>query len=214
LSDLSNYGATVKYDQTYSLGGSGDPLALSIDFFAAFTWLEYEDGELRDGYKGTVQIALSGHFGPNLGASIGYRYEWRESTDDNPEGKLEGGDSDEVFDQQRDGPFIRGEWNPNPKTTVFAEYSYLQGDVAATANITKFEDGFLFERARDFAFEEGVLFQVWKVDADQNLATIGFTYPFSDIIGFELSANYLQASAEGGNDYENFIVVGTLSISL
>ena len=46
------------------------------------TTLEYEDSELRDGYKIEAEIALGKTFGPKFGGSIGYRYQRREATDD------------------------------------------------------------------------------------------------------------------------------------
>jgi len=104
LEDLSNYGATAGVSYTHQFGSNfGAPwIRLSLDG----VYREYEDSEVRDGYSGDAKLAFGKCFGPKFEASVGVRYQMREGTDDNPEGTLAGANSDEVFDQDRDGAFL------------------------------------------------------------------------------------------------------------
>ena len=212
LTNLSKYGVSIGVTQLHQFGNAfGAPW---IELHLEGTWLEYEDSELRDGYKGEAKLSFGKRFNPKFSASLGYRYQLRRTTDDNPEGSLAGGNSDQVFHQDRDGPFIRADFTPTSKTTIFAEYSFLQGDVASTGNIANFQNGALFDRARDFAFEEGIRFQVWKIDADQHIYSLGLSQEITDRFSLEISASRLDASTDSGNDYENLVFSAALAITL
>ena len=49
----------------------------------------------------------------------------------------------------------------------------MTGDVAATGNALAFNNPDAFDSARDFAFEEQLAFLTWKIDADQDLYSMG-----------------------------------------
>jgi len=211
LEDLSNYGATAGVSYTHQFGSNfGAPwIRLSLDG----VYREYEDSEVRDGYSGDAKLAFGKRFGPKFEASVGVRYQMREGTDDNPEGALAGANSDEVFDQDRDGAFLRLDFSPTPRTSIFFEYNYFSGDVASTADFTMFEGGLQFDRARDFAYEEGSRYLVYKIDADQDVYSLGLTRELSERFSIEVGSSFLDADAELGKTYENLIFTAALSIA-
>jgi hypothetical protein len=211
LTDLSNYGATLALTHLHQFGNSFT--APWIEVHADGTILEYEGSELRDGYKGEGRVTLGKRFSPLFTASLGYRYQWRRTTNDNPEGTLPNGNSNKVFHQDRDGPFVRLDLSPTPKTLLFFQYDFLQGDVASTADPRNFENGFLFARARDFAFEEGSRFLVWRIDADQNIYNLGLEQVLTDRLILKVGTAYLKAKTSSGNDYENFVVNAALAVN-
>ena len=217
LVDLSNGGAVVgvRLLQQLSTDFTSPWVALSSEA----RWMSYKDSEIRDGYRIDSELTVGKRFNEKFGVSIGYRYQIRVSTEDNPEGTLVDpilGDrhSNEVFDQDRHGPFVNLEFDPFPRTTLFAEYSYLSGEVAATADAAAFTNPEDFDSARDFAFDEGIRFLCWKVDADQNIYTMGATQAISNRWQANLTADYLDAKAESGNDYSNWVVTLGVSFSL
>ena len=83
---------------------------------------------------------------------------------------------EDVFDLEKDGWFVRGEFDLTPDTLLFVEYSNLRGDVAATGR--SFNQGATFDRAWDWAFGQG--FIVWKIDAEQDIWDIGVSHSFGE----------------------------------
>lgn len=211
LEDLSNYGMRVDLSHRHQFGESFT--APWVRLSVAGILREYEDSEPRDGYSGEAELAIGRNFGPRVEVSIGARHQTRKSTDDNPEGTLAGANSDEVFDQDRSGGFVRMDISPAPKTAIFVEYSYLTGDVAVTSDILQFGNGLQFDRVRDFAYEEGARYLAYKIDADQNVYSIGLNQDISTRFSFNIGASYMDADAELGNEYENIIVTAGLSLS-
>ncbi len=211
LEDLSNYGVKIGVSHMHQFGADfGAPwVKLSLEGVLR----EYEDSEPRDGYSAEARLGFGKRFGPKFEASLGAIYQMRESTDDNPEGTLIGTNSDEVFDQERAGGFIRLDYFAGPKTSLFVEYNYFSGDVTSTSNIANFANGLQFDRVRDFAFEEGASFLAYKIDADQNVYSIGLTQQLNERFSLDISSSFLDADAEAGNEYENFIVTAALSIT-
>jgi hypothetical protein len=202
--DLNRYGLdlSARYLQQFSEGITSPWVAISV----GGTWQEHNDSDLRDGYEFESEVAVGRRFNAAIGGSVGYRYRQRWSTEDDPKGALLGRDSDEVFDHRNDGPFIRLEVLPTPRSTVFLEYNYMSGDVASTASPSGFINPAEFPAARDFAFEQGIGFLVWKVDADQDIYSFGGDYTVTERITVNLSGSYLDAKAESGNDYTNWMV--------
>jgi len=220
LEDLSNYGATAGVSYTHQFGSNFGAPWIKVSLDGVFR--EYEDSEVRDGYSGDAKLAFGKRFGPKFEASVGVRYQIRESTEDNPEGSQGPGpiiptiadtNSDEVFDQERDGAFLRLDFSPTPRTAIFFEYNYFSGDVASTADFTMFPGGLQFDRARDFAFEEGSRYVVYKIDADQDVYSLGLTRELSERLSIELGSSFLDADAEAGNTYENLIFTAALSLT-
>jgi len=211
LEDLSNYGARLDLSHTHQFGESFTAPWVRVSVAGLFR--EYEDSEPRDGYAGEAELAVGKNLGPRVEISLGARFNMRESTDDNPEGTLAGADSDEVFDQERSGGFVRVDVSPAPRTSLFFEYSYMTGDVASTADILEFGNGLQFERVRDFAYEEGSRYLAYKLDADQNVYSIGLSQDLSARISLSVGASYMDADAEQGNEYENVVVTAGLSMT-
>lgn len=211
LADLSNYGVALSLNFQQQLGASFTSPFIATEVKAQ--WLEYQDSEIRDGYRVDAQLALGKQFNPRFSASIGAKYHYRVSTNDNPQGGLLDRNSDDVFDVDRYGPFIKLEYSPAPKTNFFFEYNYMTGDVAATGNGTAFNNPAAFDAARDFAFEEGINFVTWRIDADQNIYALGVSQEITDKLGLQLTFNYLEADGEFDNNYENMVITAGLTWS-
>ncbi len=209
LNDLSNGGAIGRFALLQQFSPDFTSPWVSLD--GVFTWMSFEDSNIRNGYKFDTKLKFGKRFNEKVALSLGYRYQLRVSTKQQPEGTLVdpiSGDrhSNEVFDQDRNGPFINLEFNPSANTTFFAEYSYLMGDVAATAIATAFNDPDRFDSARDFAFGEGPLFLVWKLNADQSVYTMGVTQILSRRWQIHLTTDYLDAKGQSDNNYTDFVV--------
>ena len=76
-----------------------------------------------------------------------------------------------------------------------------------------FEGGLQFDRARDFAYEEGSRYLVYKIDADQDVYSLGLTSELSERFSIEVGSSFLDADAELGKTYENLIFTAALSIA-
>lgn len=214
LEDLSNYGAAIRAKWSHQFSSAFT--APWIAFEGEFTWAEFEDSEPRDGYEFFGEVAVGKQFNERIGLSVGVRYRNRTSTQDNPEGtffspqapsgNLVSRNAEDVFDLESYGPFIKLDYDPAPRTSLFFEYNYLEGDVAATGLATGFNNPAAFDALRDFAFEEGSRFLSWRIEADQNLFSAGISQALTDKLDAELSATFLDATGEFNNDYENFVV--------
>lgn len=203
LEDLTNYGVTFGFAGEQRFNESFTAPFVAVELTG--TWQEYEASEIRDGYVLTAEIALGKQFNPYVGARIGGRFRLQEATEDDPIGSLLNRNSDEVNDLQSAGGFIKFDFNPLPKTSIFVEYSYMTGDVAATGNGLAFNNPAAFDSARDFAFEEGVDFLSWRIDADQNIYALGLSQAITDKLQLDATASYLDADGEFNNDYDNEI---------
>src|SRR5262245_49187128 len=125
LTDLNNTGAVgkVRLYQQLTPALTSPWMALESEI----TWMSFNDSDVREGYKVDSELAFGKRFNEKFGLSVGYRYQLRVSTESDPEGTLVDpifGDrnSDEVFDQDRQGGFVNVELT-FPKTTLFAEYT-------------------------------------------------------------------------------------------
>lgn len=203
LEDMSNYGAEfgVTAQQRFNDSFTAPFVAFALDT----TWQEYEDSEIRDGYVVNVELALGKQFTPYIGARIGARYRMQEGTEDDPIGTILNKNSDEVFDLESVGGFVKFDFTPVPKTSIFVEYSYMTGDVAATGNALAFNNPDAFDSSRDFAFEEQLAFLTWKIDADQDLYSMGVSQVITEQLQLDVTASYLEADGEFDNDYDNEI---------
>lgn len=211
LTDLSNYGVAV--DLNFQQAFSSEFTAPFVSTDIKFQWQEYDNSEIRDGYRVDAEIAMGKQFNPRFSASIGAKYHYRVSTNNNPEGGLLDRNSDDVFDVDRYGPFLKLSYSPNPKTNLFFEYNYMTGDVAATGRGTEFNNPEAFDAARDFAFEEGIDFVAWRIDADQNIYALGVNQEITDQLGLALTLNYLEADGEFDNNYENMVITAGVTWS-
>jgi hypothetical protein len=211
LEDLSNWGVILGGSYRYQFSESFT--APWIGVLVEATAHEFEDSELRDGYKAEGEIELGKNFSPKFGGRLGWRYQRRWTSKDFPEGTIEGGESNKVFEQKRNGPFAEVNFSPAPKTTLFFEYQYLDGDVAATGDSRNFQNGTQFPRARDFAFEEGARFLAWRIPVKQDRYTVGWSQILSEKFTFELSSFYQDARSSSGNDYDNWVVIGELNFN-
>lgn len=211
LEDLSNYGATLGAGYRRQLNEAVTAPWASLNVQS--TLLRFEDSEIRDGYLIDAELAVGKDFGGNLGGSLGYRFQKRVSTKDLPEGTIAGGRSDEVFDQERDVLFVKMEYSPAPRTTLFGEYQYVDGDVAATGAPQSFRNGAEFPRARDFAFEKGIGQLAWRIPAEQHAFSLGATQAIGERFTLEVMGMYQDASSDSGNDYDNWMLSGELRFS-
>ncbi len=116
-----------------------------------------------------------------------------------------------MWDNERNGAFVKIDFNPTPKLGLFVEYSYMTGDIAATGDIRTFNSPEQFDAVRDFAFDEGILFQAWRIDVDQNIYVIGSSYAFTDKLSVALDVRFLDVNGEADNDYENLVSTAGLS---
>ena len=200
LDDLSRTGFTLSGNYR----GQANPELTSIFWLldGNFRFFEYDDSDIRDGYEFKINGALGKRFNERFSAMVGYRFDKRVSTDDNPDNQPPPAwmwNEDDVFDLDKDGWFVRGEVDVTPNTLFFVEYSDLSGDVAATGR--SFNNGAMFDRAWDWAFGQG--FIVWKIDADQEIWDIGVSHGFGENLSVEVAASFLDAQGDTGNDYEN-----------
>lgn len=153
------------------------------------TGLYHNDNDIRDGYKFDLTATVGKRLNEKLGASVGYRYHLRRSTDEI-----------EVFDLDKHGAFAHMEFAPAISTTFYGEYSFFSGDTTATGRLP-FNDGATFVRYPDLAF--GPDFIVWRIDADVHIGEIGVKHRINDNLQLDLSGQYLKAFGESDNDYEN-----------
>lgn len=211
LEDLSNYGVSLGASYRHQLNEAVTAPWVSLQ--AQGTLLRFEDSDLRDGYLVDAELAVGKELGARLGVAFGYRYQNRVSTKNLPEGTILDARSNEVFDQERDGPFAKVEYSPAPRTTLFGEYQYVEGEVAATGSPQSFENGSEFARARDFAFEEGIGLLAWRIPAEQHAFTLGASQALGERFVLELTGMYQDASSDSGNDYDNWTVSGELRFS-
>ncbi len=211
LADLSNYGVAADLNFQQAFGTEFTAPFVSTD--VKFQWQEYDKSEIRDGYRVDAELAIGKQFNPRFSASIGAKYHYRVSTNSNPEGGLLNRNSDDVFDVDRYGPFFKLSFSPTPKTNLFFEYNYMTGDVAATGRGTEFNNQEAFDAARDFAFEEGIDFVAWRIDADQNIYALGINQEITDQLGLALTLNYLEADGEFDNNYENMVATAGVTWS-
>lgn len=214
LEDLTNYGAELRAQWRHQFSSAFTAPWIAVE--GTYTWMEFEDSEPRDGYEFSGELALGKQFNERIGLSVGARYHNRTSTEDEPEGtfftpappngNLVSRNAEDVFDLESYGPFVKLTYDPAPRTSLFVEYSYLEGDVAATGSAIGFNNPAAFDAVRDFAFEEGSRFLTWRIDADQNLYSAGVTQAINDKLDVELTGTFLEASGEFDNDYENLVV--------
>lgn len=166
---------------------------------AEYRTLDYNDSDFRDGDEVKFNAALGKRFNQNFTLQAGYRLEERTSDDSSLEMQPASWNPTRVFDLDKDGWFVRGEFDATPDTLIFAEYSRMSGDVAATGR--GFNNGAAFDRAWDYAFGPGYI--VWKLDADQDIYEIGVSHQFNEGISAKLATSYMDASGQSGNDYDN-----------
>ncbi len=209
LEDLSRWGIELGLNAQQNLNAEFTSPFIAAD--VKFTVLEHANSEIRDGYVLDSDIAVGRQFNPYFGARLGARFRWQESTNNEPVGTLLDRNSDEVHDLFAYGGFARLEINPFPKTALFVEYAYSTGDVAATGDSLAFNNPAAFDSARDFAFEEGTRFLSWRIDADQHEYSVGGTQVISEHLKVNLTASYLDAKGEFGNDYSNMVVTASIS---
>jgi len=215
LSDLSRYGVGVGVNFRQQLNNAFTSPYVRVQ--AAVDWQTFDNSEPRDGFKGQGDIAVGKQFSPKLGLELGYRYRFQRSTDDSPEGsatpdqlgRLTVRGPDRVFDTDNHGGFIKVMFDPIPRWSGFFEYNYMTGDVSSSSNILEFATPELFDTVRDFALEEGVSFQAYRIDADQHIYSLGGQFAATDKLTLDLGVSYLDASGEQNNDYTN--VVATLA---
>lgn len=197
ISDISRKGFSVNAKYR----GQASPELTSVFWIldGEYRTLDYKDSDIRDGYEVKFSATVGKRFNQKFTLQGGYRIEERTSDDSSPWLQPASWNPTSVFDLDKDGWFLRGEIDATPDTLVFAEYSRMSGDVAATGR--GFNNGAAFDRAWDYAFGPG--FIVWKLDADQDIFEIGVSHQFSERISAELAASYMDASGQAGNDYDN-----------
>lgn len=213
LGDLSRYGVGAGVNYRTQFGP---------EFTAPFVraairadWQEFENSEPRDGFAGDGEVVLGKQFNPKVGAEVGFRYRFQRSTNDSPEGSavpdalggLSVRGAADVFDTNSVGGFIRFAVDPAPRWSGFVEYNYMTGDVSSTADLLDVESAEEFETVRDFALEEGLQFQAYRIDADQHIFTVGAALAASDKLTVDVTARYLDANGEFNNDYTNLVFI-------
>ena len=215
LSDLSRYGVGVGVNFRQQLTDAFTSPYVRVQ--ATADWQTFDNSEPRDGFKGQGDVAVGKQFSPKLGLELGYRYRFQRSTNDSPEGsatpdelgRLTVRGANRVFDTDNHGGFIKLMFDPIPRWSGFLEYNYMTGDVSSSSSIAEFATPELFDTVRDFALEEGVLFQAYRIDADQHIYSLGGQFAATDKLTLDLGVSYLDASGEENNDYTN--VVATLA---
>lgn len=174
--------------------------------------LSYKDSDIRDGYTVEAAATLGKRFNERFGLSAGYRFELRRSEDDSLQGQAMTWNPTDVFDLEKNGAFVRGEFTLGPDTMIFGEYNYKTGDEASTGRFGML--GSTIDWAWDPAFGPG--FQVWQIDVDQNVFDVGIDHQFSDKFGVEFAVSYLDADGDAGGwgdpQYENFVFTLIASI--
>ena len=209
ISDLSRQGFQV--GASYRGQADASLTAVWWQIEGTYKTLDYKDSEIRDGDQYEIVAMIGKRFNEKFGMSVGYRYEER-NTDENP--PFGGGStfwrSAQVFEHEKNGGFIRGEFNMGPETVLFGEYTYKTGDEAASGRFGGL--GGTIEWGWDLAFGPGV--QVWKIDADQNIIDVGIDHQFNDRFSVNGTVSYLDAEGDAGGwgtaDYTNVVfTVGT-----
>lgn len=212
--DLSNYGAQLAllYKRNFGVDFNAPWLTLGADG----QLLEYKDSDIRDGYIINATLAIGRQLNPKIGISGGYRYFLRRSnfTNSTPQQVL--WRSDEVFDLDRHNLFVRLDYAANEKTTIYGDFNYFDGDVAASGKT--FSNGGDFPRAWDPVFGEDYLvpvlgedYRVWRIDATGYEAKLGMVHKFNEKLNLDAFVAYLSANGESNNDYDNTIIQALLS---
>ncbi|MEN8128644.1 MAG: hypothetical protein ABFS45_00330 [Pseudomonadota bacterium] len=203
LTDLSNL--AVSASALYRGQFGPEPTSVWYSLKGEITGLYFKESEIRDGYKTAITATLGKRLSDNFAVSAGYQYQLRRSTNDDPEQTPPVNPSwnpDEVFDLDRQGVFTHLDFMPTTTMTLYGEYSYFTGDVAATGR--SFNQGATFTRARDMAFGPG--FIVWRIDADVHTGRLGIKYKINEQAHLNLYGQYLKALGESDNDYEGTVV--------
>ncbi len=238
LDDLSNYGFTVGADYR---GEFGQALTAPwYTFGIDYTVAEFADSDPRDGSWLDVELVLGKRFSQKFNLSGGVRYHQRWQDDDDPDcpefpannNSCSSGvimwNGDEVFDQDRIGYFVNGEFNFNARTSAFIEFSIVDGDEDATGltNSLRFCGGGVNSGCNvftnDLAFGTppgGGWFQVWKVDVTQRLWEVGVNHAFNNKWSLNVTAVNMQSarvenSEQSMPDYDNTAVIATLALAL
>jgi hypothetical protein len=223
LSGLTHWGAVVNLD--YRGEFSPEFTAPWYGFSADFTWADFDDSEVREGYWAEIEAVLGKRFSPALGMSGGLRYFDRTQTGDGvaPAGANVNWQENKVFDQSRWGAFIHGDWFIGERTVLFAEYSYWDGDIASTARFP--QQGTLSNNRDTFSWDEAFgpagpgienSWVVWKADAKKHIGEVGINFNLTDDLALGGSAIYVTSTdtrTETGSssDYSN--VTGLLSLT-
>ena len=82
--------------------------------------------------------------------------------------------------------------------------------MSSVGDILEFNEPFEFPTVRDFAFEEGLQFQAYRIDADRLIYSAGASFELTSKLSLSAAFSYLDASGEFDNDYENS--VGTVGV--
>ncbi len=207
IDGLSNYGIGV--DATYRGEFGPDFTDPWYAVALGYTLIRFDDSDIREGGWLDVELTLGKRFSPKFGVSGGMRYFDRSQEDssglcpntvssvtpDCPESWL----SDEVFDLQKWGAFVHGDFFFTDETALFLEYSYWDGDEAssfpfANSQPTPFADDPVFGPAFVAGSGAPIDYRVWRVDGKQHVVELGVAHQLTEQILLNLTFIHLETS--------------------
>lgn len=217
IDGLSNWGGTAGLSFRGEFGAAfTDPwYSVSVDYTTA----EFDDSRIRDGDWISAEAMVGKRFNPKFGMSAGARYLTRDQ--DNSTGLCPNRSNPdcpgnwreyEVFDQDRWGLFLHADWFITDRTSLFAEFSYWDGEEDATLPLRNgnggggrfpgwlngqdiFADDPVFGRASFRNAGNGNIstadYIVWRVEAEQHVWEAGLRQALTDTIALEVVAIYM-----------------------
>lgn len=199
--DLSRYTLGGQLNYRYRINPKPDSLSLQANLIAQVD--EYEHSQ-RDSNIITAQLVASQPIGERVTTSVGVEYRSRDS-------------SGSVWDLNQARGFLSGQFAFRPTWSAYGTYSYIDGDVASTAQ-TVFKDGTpaddifgLVSAAKDiepdkaFNNEFDGNWLAYRLSAFTHTVKLGMKKDFANDFGLDLSVLRVIVNAKEDNEYKNWV---------
>jgi hypothetical protein len=192
---LSNAKATVMGRMLYR--GDGDFYTPTFAAWLSASAWEF-DSEIRDSNEYRGGVFVTEHLTTQLQGRAALNANLRES---------EG----EVFDLSGWSLSLNLDWAAAPRATVYTGYQFYDGDVTSTATPSLWIGLAAEAIEADDAFGglAGGL-RAYRLDANAQIATLGFNYALGRKLSADLQGQYISTRADARNHYERMVGVVSL----